>query len=85
MEKVLCLRVTNRRETELTFYLEPWGEQFIMAPGATFHVVAKGPDGDSLEVEYGDNYVSLYGWIGSVVSVFKDGIELQSNGKRNQR
>jgi len=36
----------------LTFFLEPWGEQYRLAPEETFEIVARGPEGDSLEVEF---------------------------------
>jgi hypothetical protein len=36
----------------LTFSLEPWGEQYRLAPEETFEIVARGPEGDSLEVEF---------------------------------
>jgi hypothetical protein len=55
-----------------------------MAPGATFEVVARGPDQDPFEVEYGDNHITLYGWTGSVVSVFQDGVELGTGSLNNK-
>lgn len=72
-ESLVQLRVTNAREIELTLDVEPWGEQYPMAPGATFEVVARGPAGDCLEVEYGEDHITLYGWPGSTVSVSKAG------------
>lgn len=47
-----------------------------MAPDTIFEVVARGPDRDFLEIQCGDNQIALYGWTGSVVSVFQDGVEL---------
>lgn len=68
-EITILLRVKNTRKAEVILYLEPWGEHYAMPPGATFQVMAKGPKGDSLEVEYGEDHITLYGWTGSIVSV----------------
>jgi hypothetical protein len=75
-EYTTSLRVCNTRSIALTFILEPWGEEYTIAPEATFEIVARGPEGDSLEVEYADDHVTLYGWPGSVVSLFHEGTEL---------
>lgn len=75
-EYVTSLRVGNSRSVALTFCLEPWGEQYPMAPEAIFDVVARGPKGDSLEVEFADDHIVLYGWPGSIVTIFHEGIEL---------
>ncbi len=47
-----------------------------MTPEATFTVVARGPEGDSLEVEWADDHIILYGWAGSIVSLFHKGKEV---------
>ena len=73
---VTSLRVSNARSVPLTLYLEPWGEQYTMAPEATFTAVAKGPEGDTLEVEWADDHIVLYGWPGSMVTLFHDGKEV---------
>ena len=75
-EYVTSLRICNSRSIPLTLCLEPWGEQYIMTPEATFTVVARGPEGDSLEVEWADDHIILYGWAGSIVSLFHKGKEV---------
>jgi hypothetical protein len=69
-EYVTSLRIYNSRSMALTFSLEPWGEQSKLAPEETFEVVARGPEGDSLEVEFADDQIIVYGWPGSVVTLF---------------
>jgi hypothetical protein len=64
-ECVTSLRVCNSHSVALTFCLEPWGEQYPMASEAIFDVVARGPKGDSLEVELTAEQIVLYGWPGS--------------------
>ena len=75
-EYVTSLRVYNSRSIALTFSLEPWGEQYRLAPEETFEIVARGPEGDSLEVEFADDEIILYGWPGSVVTLFHKGMAL---------
>jgi hypothetical protein len=75
-EYVTSLLVCNSRSITLTFSLEPWGEQYKLAPEETFEIVARGPEGDSLEVEFADDQSILYGWPGSAVSLFYKGTEL---------
>jgi hypothetical protein len=82
-EAVLCLTVRNTRAVAVTFYLEPWGEEYPMPPGAAFQVVARGPEGGSLELEAGDDVIIVYAWPGSVAWLFHDGQEL--GGGRGER
>jgi hypothetical protein len=79
---VVSLTVRNVRAVEITFHLEPWGEEYLMPPGAAFQIVARGPEGGSLEVEMGDEDIIAYGWSGSVVSLFQDGDELGGGWER---
>jgi hypothetical protein len=73
---VTNLRVRNGRTAPMTLCLEPWGEIYTVGPGAAVEVVAHGPEGDRLEVEHGADQVTIYGWPGSTVSLFQDGVEL---------
>jgi hypothetical protein len=75
-ERLVSLTVRNVRPAEIVFYLEPWGEEYRMPPGAMFRIVAQGPQGDLLEVEVGDGSITAYGWPGSVVSLFDGDVEL---------
>ena len=75
-EYTTSLRVCNAHAFPITLYLEPWGEQYTMPPEATFLVVARGPAGDALEVECAEDRIVLYGWPGSVVTLFHAGKEV---------
>lgn len=72
-ERTEQLRLQNSGSVDVTFYLEPWGEQFTMSRGTTFEIVACGPEGDCLEIVVGDNRITVYGWSGSIISVYHDG------------
>lgn len=75
-EPTVTLRLRNSQPTAQTLYLEPWGDAYPMPPGAVFEVVARGPEGDGLEVEIGDGGLIVWGWSGSVVSLSQDGVAL---------
>lgn len=72
----LRIRLRTTRATRL--YLEPWGNEFDCPAGVTFQVVGRGPKGDGLELEVGEDVVTIYGWPGSVVSVLRDGMAVAS-------
>ena len=82
-EYVTSLRVCNSRSIALIFSLEPWGEQYRLAPDETFEIVARGPEGDSLEVEFADDQIIVYGWPGSVVTLFHKGTELGATDSKH--
>jgi hypothetical protein len=75
-EATTFLRIVNSRPDELKFFLEPWGEEYPMPPGEKFELVAKGPMGGQLELEYAEGHIMVWGWPGSVVALLNDGNEL---------
>lgn len=82
-ERVESVRVSNARTVDMPFYLEPWGEEYALAPGAVIEIVAEGPVEGTLEVEMADDHITVYGWPGSTVTLFQDEIELGAgSGKR---
>jgi hypothetical protein len=72
------LRLQNSDKVDMILHLEPWGEQFAMSAGTTLEIIAKGPDGDCLEIVFEDNNVLVYAWTGSVISVFQKGTKVFS-------
>lgn len=75
-ENVLRLRIKNTSAEPVVFILEPWGNEYNMPPGTTFEVLATGPEGDELELQFAEHEITLYGWTGSIVRLFQDGIEI---------
>ena len=53
-----------------------------MAVGATFRIVAEGSAAGVPEIEMYDDTLVVWGWPGSVFSVFHDGLELGGHGPR---
>jgi len=68
--------VRNVRETATTFILEPQGRDFVMPPGAVFELRAEGPEGDQLQIDFGPDQIITWGWSGSVVEVWQNGVSL---------
>jgi hypothetical protein len=73
---VATTRVLNSRERAVTFIVEPWGDAHDMPPRAAFDVTAEAPEPGTLEVEMKDDSIIVWGWSGSVLTVFHNGEEL---------
>jgi hypothetical protein len=66
-------RVRNDQPFSVQLSIEPWAEEVTMSPNGMFEVIAKGPQGDFLEVILGEHRITVCGWSGSVATVFRDG------------
>lgn len=78
------LRIQNNRVKPLTFTIEPWGDVHPMPPQAVFEIVATGPPGGILELDAQEEGWTVYGWAGSVVSIFYQGNELGAGSSGRQ-
>ena len=76
MNSIKSVRIVNSRNIELRFDLEPWGEQYKMQSGVNFAVVASAPLHGELEIEIQENRITVFGWSGSTVQIFQDGMEI---------
>ncbi len=76
VEYTVTLPISNARSVSLTLILEPWGDEYTVSPGVVFEVVARGPVGGSLHVEAGEDYIAVYAWSGSVITLFHDGVSI---------
>ena len=59
MERVK-LRIRNELATERTLILEPWAYELPFPPGVTYLVVAEGDLAYAFEVQFGEQYVTVY-------------------------
>jgi hypothetical protein len=48
----------------------------VFRPGSKFEVQAVGPEGGFLELVWGNDEVTVYGWTGSMVSILAEGKEV---------
>jgi len=65
---VLCLH--NSRNTNVTVWIEPWGDNIVLSPDSAIRVEGAGGDLIGFEVEVRDDDIAVYGWSGSTLSVF---------------
>ncbi|GAC1542933.1 MAG: hypothetical protein NVS2B7_16340 [Herpetosiphon sp.] len=75
MYTMTCL-ICNSLSIEQTLHVEPWGEQYKMAPNISFEIVGKGATQGQLIVEFADKGIFVFAWVGGVVSVFHNCIEI---------
>jgi|ERR1700691_4847361 hypothetical protein len=67
------LRIRNSHSHPVTMSLEPWGEELSISPKATYELAARGPEGDCLHVDFAPTLITIYGWSGSVLTVYHEG------------
>ena len=72
------IKIQNAHSYSLTMHVEPCGEEISIAPGATYELVAQGPAGDCLLIAMEERRTVVWGWSGSVISVFCDGALLRA-------
>lgn len=79
----ITIAIRNSSPRVIVVYLEPWGEEFRLAPQDELVLVGYGPRaGSGYIVEYIDAGVVITAWTGSVVRVFSHGRELGSVAQR---
>ncbi|MCO7568786.1 hypothetical protein NJH78_02265 [Pseudomonas chlororaphis] len=67
----------NGAEKAVLLIVEPWAEEYLIESGQSVEVVDQGNSFEGcVEVEYFDGGIIVYGWEGSILSVFKSGVEL---------
>jgi hypothetical protein len=76
VEREVTLRLVHFGTSAIRFVLEPWGEVYSFAPQDVFVVQARGPEPADPEVAYEEGAVTVSGWVGSTVRLFKNGEEL---------
>ena len=71
------IAIRNFSSREITLYLEPWAEEFLMAVRSELILVGRGPqNGNGFSVDYREDGIVVSGWTGSVVQVFSQDKEL---------
>jgi len=64
------LWIRNSHDEAITFCIEPWADELMMQPGVSYLVQFEGPEGEFPAVDWSKDKVTVYGWSGSVASVF---------------
>lgn len=70
-------RIINERDEPVTVVLEPWANEYPLAPGDRIEVVETGPDSaESLEICLEAAHVMVYARSGTILRALRDGQEL---------
>jgi hypothetical protein len=56
--------------------VEPWAEEYLIAPNISVDIVATGKTADAIEIECVDRGVVVHGWSDGTVTVMRDGVEI---------
>lgn len=74
LKKIIC---SNGTSAPLLLIIEPWAEEYWIAPHSSVDVIAEGDDeAGTLEMEHVEQGIVIYAWQGSIISVIKDGTPL---------
>jgi hypothetical protein len=76
MSAIQTIAYANRTATRLLIILEPWAEQYWLAPGDQIEIKAHRRSAGHLELEVTKAALIVYGWAGSTVRILRDGVEL---------
>lgn len=74
--QTVTFRIANDHDDPIQFVLEPWGEEYEIAPGWAIDVVMRGPVGDLPDIRMRMGCVIVVGWSGSVAWLFQNGKEM---------
>jgi hypothetical protein len=67
------LWVRNSEDSPIVLCLEPWGDELLISKDSDYLVILEGPEGEYPGVQWSKERVSVFGWSGSVASVFLEG------------
>lgn len=84
VDHMVTIQLVNSRSTDTVVRLEPWADEHIIPQGVTYEVVARGPQGGTLEVEFGDDAVTIWCWEGSVVSLLHEGARVDVRSEERE-
>jgi len=70
-DEKMALTITNSKDSELLLRLEPWGDEHSVASGVTCRIDAQGPRDGVLEIEVGESVLTVFGWTGCTVEIYK--------------
>lgn len=76
------LRLRNSRSVDLELHLEPWGEQYDVAPGVVVDLVFTADAAGVAEIDESGARMTVYGWTGSTVTILREGQELTGGAGR---
>src|SRR5437762_1927038 len=73
---VVKLPLRNRLDHAVELRIEPWGERYRLSPGACLEVIGRGPEGDTVEIQWEGDVVTVFAWPGATVAVLSNGVDI---------
>ncbi|ESK55263.1 hypothetical protein [Acinetobacter tjernbergiae] len=67
----------NSTIKDIRLVVEPWGREFILEPNSNVDIIIEGNIMlGCLEIESNEEGLIIYGWAGSIISIYQNGIEV---------
>lgn len=67
----------NSTIKDIRLVVEPWGREFILEPNSNVDIIIEGNTMlGCLEIESNEEGLIIYGWAGSIISIYQNGIEV---------
>lgn len=67
----------NSSKSTVRLIIEPWSEHYLVKSGEEVEIIGQGGEANSkLEMEHFENELVMHAWIGSVVRILKNGMEV---------
>jgi hypothetical protein len=70
------IRLRNSFPHVVQLWVEPWGDLISMPSDATYELISNGPSEGCLEIDVKDGVITAYGWSGSTLAIFHEGVLL---------
>jgi hypothetical protein len=70
------IKIRNSSRNIKQLFLEPWGEAFEIPSGKTFEFVGTSAKNGNFEVEFTEDEIIVFAWVGSNVKVYCEDKEL---------
>jgi hypothetical protein len=77
---VVCVPIQNVGDQAIVLCIEPWANEYTLAPHDKFVVVFTAERRGNIEIEHQPSRLTIYGWETSEFAVFADGVNLDSDG-----
>jgi len=67
----------NTSDCRTLLIVEPWAEQYLIEPGGKVDIIGEGGEPSSgFEIKHTNDELIIFGWTGSVVRVWRNGVEV---------
>jgi hypothetical protein len=67
-EKKLFPKVSNSSPSKMVLIIEPWAVENTIEGNSSYEFFIEGPDEEMMEIEFSENQLIIYGWVGSTIS-----------------